>query len=135
MPVEDLVPATRFLVPDLQAFEHLAACVGRDVRFDEGADLVAEGQFLPGEAQVHGKARPPWLLRFAVRNYISCRVCRLARGKRSGQARRTASSSPHSAAGSMCCAVLDPATAGSPIVRSPPGRGWPGRPSPGSPTP
>src|SRR3977135_1899359 len=94
LPVQDLLPAQRVVARDLQAFEHLAARVGRDMRLDEGADLAAEGQLLGAEAQVHGSRDPPCVSCFAMRNYVSCHVPGVARPKSTWQARPTASSSP-----------------------------------------
>src|SRR5205814_3218566 len=45
-PVQRLLPADRLVARDFLPLEHFAPRLRRDVRFDEGADFVAEGELL-----------------------------------------------------------------------------------------
>src|SRR5205085_8886476 len=76
-PVQDLLPADRLVPRDLRALEHLAARVGRDVRFDERPDFVAEGELRRGEVQVH-RAGPPCATPFR-----RAKLCSMPRIRRS----------------------------------------------------
>src|SRR2546423_11448249 len=90
--MQDLLPAQGVVARDLQAFEYLAAHVGRNVRRDERSDLVAEGQLLGAETQVHGSRVLLASLVFAMRNYVSCHAPGVTRPKSPWQARPIASS-------------------------------------------